>query len=93
MAYDSKYGRVTTEFGNFGKDEVVVIFRARDRLLPKVLLYYHLFSAKIGAPKQHLFLIMETYDLVVNWQRRNKSKVVTPTSQSYFDRVKEERLD
>lgn len=60
MAYDRKYGKVTTEFGNIGEDEPVVVFRAQDVLLPKVLAYYHLFCMKIGSPRFHLNLIMDT---------------------------------
>lgn len=38
MAIDLKYGRVTLENADIGEDEPVVVFRARDALLPKVLM-------------------------------------------------------
>jgi hypothetical protein len=80
MGYDRKYGKVTTEFGNIGDDEPVVVFRARDKLLPKVLAYYHLFCIKEGSPKRHLNIIMNTLELVKNWQALNQTK--TPDSET-----------
>lgn len=40
MAVDGKYGRVTLEHGDIGEDEQVVVFRAQDSLLPKVLAWW-----------------------------------------------------
>ncbi len=79
MAVDRKYGKVTLEHGSIGEDEPVVVFRATDRLLPKVLAYYHLFCLKDGSPKRHLNLILDTRDAVMDWQETNGSR--TPTSE------------
>ena len=80
MGYDRKYGKVTTEFGNIGEDEPVVVFRARDMLLPKVLAYYHLFCLKVGSPRRHLNIILNTKEDVEKWQIENISKI--PDSES-----------
>lgn len=85
MAIDNKYGRVTTEFGEFEEDEPVVIFRATDKLLPKVLMYYHLFCLKAGSPRHHLDLILDTLAVVRQWQ--DKHPVRTPNSDRYMERV------
>lgn len=80
MAIDAKYGRVTLEHGNIGEDEVVVVFRAKDKLLPKVLMYYHLFCMKAGSPKRHLDLIWQSLQAVYAWQDEHETK--TPDSES-----------
>ena len=85
MGYDSKYGKVTTEFGNIGENEPVVVFRAQDKLLPKILAYYHLFCLKAGSPRRHLNIILDTKEQVENWQVKNITKV--PTSESSKNRL------
>lgn len=89
MAYDRKYGKVTTEFGNIGKDEPVVVFRAQDALLPKVLSYYILFCLKAGSPKRHIDIIFNTMINIKNWQGLNLEKVKNPTSESSKERLPE----
>jgi hypothetical protein len=80
MAIDRKYGRVTLEHGNIGEDEPVIVFRAKDALLPKVLSYYALFCLKAGSPRRHLTLILDSIDQVKEWQKTNGSK--TPDSEA-----------
>jgi hypothetical protein len=80
MAIDAKYGRVTLEHGNIGEDEPVVVFRAKDTLLPKVLMYYHLFCMRAGSPKRHLDIIWNSLQKVYEWQDYNESK--RPDSES-----------
>lgn len=75
MAIDNKYGRVTLQHGDIGADEPVVVFRAKDVLLPKVLMYYHLFCMKVGSPKRHLDLIFDTLAKVEQWQEEHVPKV------------------
>jgi len=83
MAIDHKYGRVTLEHGSIGEDEPVVVFRAKDKLLPKLLAYYHLFCLKAGSPKRHLDLILESREKVQIWQDANEPR--TPTSENSRD--------
>ncbi len=77
MAIDIKYGKVTTERGTIGEDEPVFVFRAQDRLLPKVLAYYHLFCLRAGSPRHHLDSILEARDAVSEWQSENMTKIPT----------------
>lgn len=77
MAIDRKYGRVTTEFGMIGEDEPVVVFRAHDRLLPKLLKVYWFFCELAGSPQHHLDLIDEAAETVKAWQFQNGAR--TPT--------------
>lgn len=75
MAIDAKYGRVTLEHGSIGEDEPVIVFRAQDSLLPKLLAYYHLFCLKAGSPRPHLDLILSSREKVLEWQTKNQSRV------------------
>jgi len=86
MGYDRKYGKVTTEHGNIGENEPVVVFRAQDKLLPKLLAYYHLFCLKAGSPRRHLDIILNTKEVIEDWQARNPTRV--PTSDSSKERLK-----
>lgn len=81
MPIDLKYGRVTLEHGTtIGEDEPVIVFRATDAIVPKLLAYYHLFCLKEGSPKRHLDLILESRDRIIQWQRRNSAR--TPNSEA-----------
>lgn len=80
MGIDYKYGRVTVENGNIGEDEPVVVFRAKDVLLPKVLAYYLLFCVRYGSPKRHLDLIISTREKIMDWQKENEPRI--PSSES-----------
>ena len=80
MGIDGKYGRVTTEHGTIGDDEPVVVFRAQDRLLPKLLAYYRLFCWKAGSPPRHLDLIDKALGEVEAWQQDHPPR--TPDSES-----------
>jgi hypothetical protein len=79
MPIDNKYGRVTLENQRrIGDDEPVVIFRAQDRLLPKVLKIYHILCELAGSPEHHLTAIDEAAAKVKEWQASNRTK--TPSS-------------
>lgn len=82
MAIDSKYGRVTLEHGDVGEEEPVVVFRARDSLLPKILAYYHYLCIGAESPMRHLNLILKTRDTVMGWQRRHWAATRVPTSDN-----------
>lgn len=81
MAIDRKYGRVTVEHtpGNpLGEDEPVVVFRARDQELPRLLRGYWKHCAAAGSPYQHLEMIREAEAFVSRWQRDNPDLVKVP---------------
>ncbi len=78
MGIDNKYGRVTTEHGSISDDEPVVVFRAQDKLLPKVLDIYRFLCEVAGSPDRHLDLINDSAIKVRAWQEENFTK--TPSS-------------
>lgn len=75
MGFDRKYGKVTTEFGSIKENEPVVVFRAQDAILPKLLSYYHLFCIKEGCDREHLNFILDTKEKVEAWQSHNQTKI------------------
>jgi hypothetical protein len=81
MAIDNKYGRVTLEKGTIGEDEPVVVFRAQDKLLPKLLKVYRYFCELAGSPQRHLTAIDEAAWRVKYWQTDHPTK--TPSSDGY----------
>lgn len=89
MPQDSKYGKVTTEFGNFGDDEPVVIFRARDVFLPFVLEAYQAMCKEAECPDHHVGLITNARTDIVHWQQANPDQVRKPTSDSHMARISE----
>ncbi len=84
MAIDLKYGKVTLEHSDIGEDEPVVVFRARDKLLPKVMSYYLLFCLKENSPRLHIDLILKAIDTIKSWQTKNETR--TPSSSGYAER-------
>jgi predicted RND superfamily exporter protein len=81
MAIDVKYGRVTMERGTVGEDEIVVVFRARDWALPKLLRDYRFLCEELGSPQKHLDTVKKAMEAVTRWQDQNGSQV--PRSDSY----------
>lgn len=88
MAIDNKYGRVTLERGTIGEDEPVVVFRAQDRTLVKLLKVYKIFCEFAGSPQRHLDAINEATKKVLVWQLANPTK--TPSSDGYQPPVVEQ---
>jgi hypothetical protein len=85
MPIDNKYGRVTLENQrNIGDDEPVVVFRAQDRLLPKLLKVYRYFCELAGSPQRHLAAIDEAAAVIKAWQAENPTR--TPSSDGLKER-------
>jgi hypothetical protein len=80
MAKDLKYGHVTLEHGSIGEDEPVMIFRAKDRLLPGLINLYLMMCQDAGSPQRHLDLVAENRDIIQAWQKQNLTK--TPDSMA-----------
>jgi hypothetical protein len=80
MAIDRKYGRVTLERSTIGEDEPVVVFRARDTLLPKLLKIYRILCELAGSPQHHLDAIHDSAMQVKEWQAAHQTQV--PQSES-----------
>jgi hypothetical protein len=82
MPYDLKYGWVTLERQrNIGDDEPVIVFRAQDKLLPKLLKVYRYMCELAGSPDNHLRAIDDTAATIKEWQAEHQTKV--PTSTGY----------
>jgi hypothetical protein len=79
MGYDLKYGKVTTEHGDIPDDEPVVVFRAKDKLLPQVMMHYRTLCLNAGSPARHLEIITKNVRRVQDWQREHETK--TPDSE------------
>jgi hypothetical protein len=75
VAIDGKYGRVTTEFGDIGDDEPVVVFRAQDQLLPDMMELYLDLCRRAGSPQRHLDLIAATTDKIRQWQGHHHTQI------------------
>ena len=87
MNKDRKYGEVKTEFGNFIDGEPLFVCRARDVLLPDVLSAYSKLCVSLGSPQKHIALIDQLRQEILDWQEENRSMVLPPKSESYFDRI------
>lgn len=83
MARDLKYGQVEVEHGDFENDELVVVFRARDKHLPSLLQAYHTLCRADGSPRYHLERIEETFDAVATLHHNHPELVRQPTSESH----------
>lgn len=75
MGYDTKYGLVTIERGNIAVDEPVVVFRAQDQLLPKMMRIYQILCEVAGSPQKHLDLIHESNEKIKEWQASHTTKI------------------
>lgn len=75
MGIDRKYGRVTTERGTIGEDEPVVLFRAQDKLLPRMLGYYRELCQLNGSPPHHLNGIANARAEIREWQEDHHTQV------------------
>lgn len=83
MGIDGKYGRVTLEKGTIGDDEPVVVFRAQDKLLPKLMDIYRFLCEIAGSPPVHLELINKSADNIRAWQEDHHTQV--PRSDGYVE--------
>lgn len=75
MGIDRKYGRVTTEHGTIGEDEPVVVFRAKDKMLPDLLDVYLGMCGVAGSPEKHIAGIEATRAEVMAWQETHFTQV------------------
>lgn len=77
MGVDGKYGKVTVEKVRstpIGEDEPVVVFRAQDKLLPRLLGKYYVLCQEDGCSAEHLKAVHQALRSVTMWQDRNPSK-------------------
>lgn len=81
MGFDGKYGVVTTEHGDIPADEPVIVFRARDMLVPGMLEEYIADCEMVHTPQRHIDLVRETQEIIIEWQDNNQDKVRRPDSE------------
>jgi hypothetical protein len=81
VGYDGKYGKVTTEYGDIPGDEPVIVFRARDMIVPAMLRFYLEMCEANGSPRRHLDLIRATQRRIDQWQLDHRSQVRQPDSE------------
>lgn len=81
MGFDGKYGVVTTEHGDIPPDEPVIVFRARDILLPELLDDYISLCEFAGSPQRHMDLVAAHQERILTWQDNNPDKVRRPDSE------------
>jgi hypothetical protein len=75
MGFDLKYGRVTTERGSIGWDEPVIIFRAQDRFMLKVLKFYR-WLIEIGTGSTIMLDLLDRQaNNVKAWQVTHDTKI------------------
>ena len=60
------------------EDEPLILFRGRDRLVPKMLDYYLQLRLEITDPKQNIPLLRSDIDAITAWQQANPDLVRTP---------------
>lgn len=90
MPFDLKYGHITVEHGSIPEDEPVILFRARDALLPLMLYGYAIACEQAGSPPFHVAAIDAASRRIGDWQRANPEQVQTPMSQGYQQRKETE---
>lgn len=71
---DNKYGRVSTQFGDFEDGEPVFIFRAKDKHLLEVLEHYEALCFDGGSLAPHLISIKEAHKKIADWQNEHGTK-------------------
>jgi hypothetical protein len=76
MGVDNKYGLVTvSDNTDIAENEPVFLFRAKDRLTPKVLSYYAYLCERSNASEEHVKSIDFAREMIENWQQNNETKV------------------
>jgi hypothetical protein len=59
-------------------DEPLVLFRAKDKLLPALLVQYRQLCQDAGSPQQQVEAVDELIKSVETWQEQNQDKVKIP---------------
>jgi hypothetical protein len=81
MGVDRKYGLVTTAHGDIPEDEPVIVFRARDAMVPEMLKFYLILCAKHGSPQRHQDLVDGSREQIETWQHDHPDRVRQPDSE------------
>lgn len=60
------------------QDEPLILFRGKDKLLPRLLEMYKQLCQDGGSPQNHLDLLQQRIDEIKEWQDSNLDKVKIP---------------
>lgn len=86
-AYDTKYGKIETEHGNFYNNEPVFILRGRDALAIQLLSVYSQMCVGNHCNDIHVKLVTLAYLKFENWMLKNPELMKLPSSDEYVKRV------
>lgn len=79
---DSKYktsGDITKLDGTpIPPDEPLILFRAKDKLVPELLEHYLEQCRTAGSPPQQISTLQQRIDTIKQWQMANPEKVKVP---------------
>jgi hypothetical protein len=75
MADDRKYGKVTTERGEFHDGEPVFIFRAQDPIAWEAMEHYAMLCDQAGCGIEHVEMIRDQVHLFLDWSEKHPDKV------------------
>lgn len=70
MGYDSKYGKITTEFGNIPEDEPVFILRGQDKLADFALREYQRVFLDYTGDREHYVLLCKNIETFEAWPKK-----------------------
>lgn len=70
------------EHGDIPENEPVIVFRAQDATLIRLLHLYEGLCSDAGSPEEHLTRISDNRNLIESWQRNNQVQV-PGTGQKY----------
>lgn len=78
MAIDNKYGMITfvdADENSIAVDEPVFIFRAKDRLVSRVLSYYAYLCERAESDPEHIKSIDSAREAIEYWQQLHGSEI------------------
>lgn len=78
MAYDLKYGKVSTTLGDIPEDELVMVFRAKDALVPNMLDEYLKLAIEAGCTPGFQTKVAMMRGALRTWQIEHEDRVRIP---------------
>jgi hypothetical protein len=83
MGFDSKYGKVTTEYGDIPDDEPVFVFRAQDVIASTAIRRYaSLCVTQPEVPRRHIELTLLAAEQFEKWREDHPDRVRLPNSEA-----------
>jgi hypothetical protein len=85
MAYDARFGKITTELGDLPADMPVLVLPATDRHMHEVMRFYWMLCARpdgTGSPSAYIDALWEATEQVETWQAEHPELVKTPGART-----------